>query len=95
MTNTYPFIYQATVAWYETSEQKTHHYRIAGLGFCDSYTDAIQQIEKREGDTLESIEHLEIIGEKNETIIEIPPRLVRPLIDYDPGDLEPYKKELT
>ena len=69
MANTYPFIYQATISWYEISEHKSHHYRIAGLGFCDSYTDAIQQIEKREGDTLESIEHLEIIGEKNETII--------------------------
>lgn len=94
MTNIYPFIYQATVAWYDNSEQKSHHYRIAGLGFCDSYTDAIQQIEEREGETLESIEHLEIIGEKGDTIIEISPRLVRSIIDFDPGDLEPYKKEL-
>lgn len=95
MEITYPFIYQATVAWYDNSERESHHYRIAGLGFCASYADAIQQIEAREGETLESIEHLEIIGEKNETIIEIPPSLVRAIIDYDPGDLEPYTKELT
>lgn len=94
MKNIYPFIYQATIAWYDNSEQKSHHYRIAGLGFCDSYTDAVQQIEEREGETLESIEHLEIIGEKGDTIIEISPRLVRPIIDFDPSDLEPYKKEL-
>lgn len=94
MKNIYPFIYQATVAWYDNSEQKSYHYRIAGLGFCDSYTDAVRQIEEREGETLETIEHLEIIGEKGDTIIEIPPRLVRPIIDFDPGDLEPYKKEL-
>lgn len=92
MKNKYPFIYQATVLWIEDNE--THHYRIAGLGFCEDYVDAVAQIEKREGENLESIEHLEIIGEKGDTIIEIPPNFVRPLIEHDPLKLTPYTKEV-
>ena len=69
--NHYPFVYQATVFWYEDGE--THHYRIAGVGFCDSYTDAVQQIEEREKEYLESIEYLELFDESSgDSIIEIP-----------------------
>ena len=88
----YPFIYQATVFWYDG---ESHHYRIAGLGFAKDFTDAMAQIEKHEGKELESIEHLEFIGEKDETLIEISPAMVRPILDRDPLELTPYTKELT
>ena len=81
----YPFVFQATVGWMEDAEYK--HYRIAGIGFCEDYTDAVRQIEAREGDCLDSIEHVEIIGERNDTIVEIDPDWVRPLIDTEPWDL--------
>lgn len=88
----YPFIYQATVFWYDG---ESHHYRIAGLGFAKDFTDAMAQIEKHEGKELESIEHLEFIGEKDETLIEISPAMVRPILNRDPLELTPYTKELT
>ena len=92
MKNKYPFIYQATVFWIEGDE--ACHYRIAGLGFCEDYVDAVAQIEKREGENLESIEHLEMIGQKGETLIEIPPNLVKLIIEHDPLKLTPYTKEV-
>ena len=88
----YPFIYQATICWYDG---ESHHYRIAGLGFAKDFTDAISQIEEREAENLESIEHLEFIGEKDDTLIEISPSMVRPILDRDPIKLTPYTKELT
>lgn len=95
MANHYPFVYQATVFWCEPDDDyKVHHYRIAGLGFCDSYTDAVAQIEAREGEYLESIEHLELIGERDETIIEISPTWVRPIIETPIEDyLEPINDD--
>lgn len=90
MENKFAFIYQATVCWAE--DGKTHHYRIAGLGFCEDFTDAIRQIEAREGDNLDSIEHLELLGEKGDSLIEIPSKCVRPIIENK--TLEPYTKEV-
>lgn len=89
--NHYPFVYQATVAWYDG---ESNHYRIAGVGFCESFTDAVRQLEEKEGETLQCIEHLEIIGEKDETLIDIHPNWVRSLCEDDLGDyLIPYTKE--
>ena len=93
MKDRYAFIYQATVSWYEEGESR--RYRIAGLGFCSDFADAVHQIEAKEGRDLESIEHLELLGEKNDTIIEIPPTIVRTIIDYDIYNLTPYTKEYT
>lgn len=83
--NHFPFVYQATVYWYEDGE--TSNYRIAGVGFCDSFTDAMRQIEEREGETLVSIEYLELIGERDETIIDIPPSWVKPLSETEVCDM--------
>lgn len=94
MTKHFPYIYQATVCWYEDGEAK--HYRVAGLGFCEDFTDAMHQIEAREGDNLESIEHLELIGERDETIIEIPVKAVKDILEHDPAiNIEKYTKEHT
>lgn len=82
----YPFVYQATVGWFEDEETPNIHfvkYRIAGVGFCKSFTDAASQIETREGENLVSIDHIELIGEEDETLIEIPSTWVRPLIETD------------
>lgn len=94
MKNQFAFVYQATVAWYDIDEGKSCHYRIAGLGFCTDFTDAVHQIEEKEGDTLESIEHLEFLGEKGDTLIEIPSAWVKRLIDRNPLELEKYTKEV-
>jgi hypothetical protein len=91
MKDRFAFIYQATVSWYEDGESR--RYRIAGLGFCSDFADAVHQIESKEGRDLESIEHLELLGEKNDTIIEIPPSIVKTIIDYDIYNLTPYTKE--
>lgn len=90
MENKFAFIYQATVCW--TEEGETRHYRIAGLGFCEDFTDAIRQIEASEGDALDSIEHLELLGEKGDSLIGIPSKCVRPIIEGEA--LEPYTKEV-
>ena len=88
----YPFVYQATIAWYE--DGKSSHYRVAGVGFCSSFADATRQIEEREGENLESIEHLEMIGDRDETLIQIHPGWVRPLIDTESWDfMLPYTPE--
>ena len=92
MENKIAFIYQATVCWYDEDDRKNHHYRIAGLGFCENFTDAIRQIEDYEGDNLESIEHLELLGEKGDSLIQIPSKCVRPIIENEA--LEPYTKEV-
>ena len=92
MKNQFAFVYQATICWYEDGE--SHHYRIAGLGFCTDFTDAVRQLEEKEGDTLESIEHIELLGEKGDTLIDIPSKFVRPLIERDMNELEPYTKEV-
>lgn len=84
------FVYQATVAWYDG---ESHHYRIAGLGFAEDFTDAVRQIEAREGETLETIEHIEFVTEKGEPLIEIPSKFVKPLCERDLCELEPYVKE--
>ena len=94
MKNQFAFVYQATVAWYDADEGKSRHYRIAGLGFCTDFTDAVRQIEEKEGDTLESIEHLELLGDNGDTLIEIPSPWVKRLIDRDPLELEKYTKEV-
>ena len=83
--NHFPFVYQATVFWYE--DDKSSNYRIAGLGFCEDFTDAMRQIEEREGDALVSIEYLELIGERDETIIDIPPAWVKPISETEVCDM--------
>lgn len=94
MKNQFAFVYQATVAWYDADEGKSCHYRIAGLGFCEDFTDAVRQIEEKEGNILESIEHIELLGEKGDTLIDIPSKFVRPLIERNMNELEPYTKEV-
>ena len=94
MKNQFAFVYQATITWYDIDDGESRHYRIAGLGFCTDFTDAVRQIEEKEGDTLESIEHLELLGEKGDTIIEIPSAWVKRIIDRDPLELEKYTKEV-
>ena len=83
----FPFVYQATLCWWDEETHSNKHYRIAGLGFCSSYTDAVAQIEKREGKDLESIEHVEIIGERDETIIEISPDWVPSFLHTTPESM--------
>lgn len=79
----YPFVYQAIISWYSEEIRSNKMYRIAGVGFCESLADAASQIEKYEGENLLCIEHLEIIGDPDENLIEIPPRLVETLIHTD------------
>ena len=94
MKTYFPFVYQATVIWTESEPDfKLHHYRIAGVGFCKDFADAMKQIEKREGDTLESIEYLELFEETNTKILDIPTSWVKPLVITDPIKyLEPIKE---
>lgn len=83
----YPFLYQATLCWYDEDTQSNKHYRIAGLGFCTGFADAVSQLEKREGNYLETIEHIELIGERNESIIEIHPDWVYSFLHTDPCNM--------
>lgn len=83
--NHYPFVYQATVFWMDDNEP--HNYRIAGVGFCEDFTDAMRQIEESEKDTLVSIEYLELIGDRDDNIIEIPPAWVKSLSQTEPWDM--------
>lgn len=83
----YPFLFQATLCWYDEDIQSNKYYRIAGLGFCTGFADAVSQIEKREGNDLESIEHIELIGERDESIIEIHPDWVYSFLHTDPCNM--------
>ena len=78
--NHYPFVYQIIVCYYDADKGQNLRHRCAGVGFADSYTDAVKQIEDSEGDDLECIEHVEMIGDRDQTLIEIDPKWVPDLI---------------
>ena len=94
MKKNYPFVYKATLIWNDgPPDFEVHHYRTAGVGFCEDFTDAMRQIESRESDALESIEHLELLEECNEKIIEVPSAWIKALITTDSFDyLKPIEE---
>lgn len=59
----FPFIFEATLFDYDNMDKESHTYKVAGVGSCKSYTDAMNQIETRYKDELVSIEKLQDIGE--------------------------------
>lgn len=76
----FPFVYQILVCSYDCDKGQTLRHRCAGVGFAENYTDALRQIEEKEGDDLECIEHLELIGDGDQNIIDIDPKWVPALI---------------
>ena len=86
----FPFIFEATTYCYDPDEHRGHTYKVAGVGSCTNFTDAVSQIEKEYGEDLASIERLESIGEyKNtdKTIIAIKKEWVKEFITNDFLDL--------
>ena len=69
----FPFIFEATLFYYDYEDGKGHTYKVAGVGSCNSLTDAMKQIENRYGTELVSIEKLESIGEEENFIQTIVP----------------------
>jgi len=83
MKTHYPFVAQYTVAVFDEEEKVMRHYHHSCLGFCESFTDAVAQIEETEGfGELESINHLEIFDEESH-LIEIDPNWVDEIIKRD------------
>ena len=78
--NHYPFCYQILVSYYDADEGRNLRHRCAGVGFADSYIDAVAQIEEQEGEDLECIEHIEFIGERDQKLINIDPAWIPDLI---------------
>lgn len=62
----YPFAY--TVQGYNFDEG--HYYLENGVGICESFTDAVDILEKHYGNELSVIKHLELYGDS--TVITLP-----------------------
>ena len=87
----FPFIFEATISYYDDQFRVYHTYKIAGVGSCKSYTDAMNQIETRYKDELVSIEKLQGIGEWESTeqsIIPIKREWVPAFLHEDAFDWE-------
>lgn len=69
----FPFVFEATLFYYDYDDGKGHTYKVAGVGSCTSFTDAMKQIENTYGTELVSIERLESIGEEENSIQVIIP----------------------
>ncbi len=83
MKHRYPFVAQYTVAVFDEEEGVMRHYHHSCIGFCDSFADAVAQIELTEGfRELESINHLEIFDTES-SLIEIDPNWVDDFIKRD------------
>lgn len=84
----FPFVFEATLFYYDYEDGKGHTYKVAGVGSCTSFTDAMKQIENRY-ETLISIEKLEGIGEEEnftQTIVPIKREWIPALIKEDAFD---------
>ena len=82
----FPFVFEATLFYYDYEDGKGHTYKVAGVGSCTSFTNAMKQIENKYGTELVSIEKLESIGEKEnfiQTIIPIKQEWVPAFIKED------------
>ena len=82
----FPFIYEATLFWYDNEKKIEHTSKVAGVGSCTSFTNAMEQIENNYGEELISIERLESIGEYEstpQTIIPIKREWVQSFIKED------------
>lgn len=67
----FPFIFEATLFDYD--DGKCHTYKVAGVGSCTSFTDAVMQIENKYKTELVSIEKLNSIGEEEDSLQTIIP----------------------
>lgn len=86
MITSFPFIFEATIFWYDDIERKGHTEKVAGVGSCTDFTDAMKQIEQKYRNELVSIERLESIGEQEsskKTIIPIKREWVSSFIEED------------
>lgn len=82
----FPFVFEATIFWYDDIERVAHTEKVAGVGSCTDFTNAMKQIEQRYKDELVSIERLESIGEQElfkQTIIPIKREWVSSFIEED------------
>ena len=82
----FPFIYEVTLSWYDNEKRIGHILKVAGVGSCTNYTNAMKQIEDKYGDELASIERLESIGEYEstpQTVIPIKREWVQSFIKED------------
>jgi len=96
MITSFPFIFEATIFWYDDIERKGHTEKVAGVGSCTDFTNAMKQIEQRYKNELVSIERLESIGEQEpfkQTIIPIKREWVSSFVEEDCFDwVEEIKK---
>ena len=91
----FPFIFEATLFYYDDMNKESHIYKVAGVGSCKNYTDAMNQIETRYKDELVSIEKLQSIGEWESTeqsIIPIKREWVTAFLNEDAFD---WTEEVT
>ena len=80
----YPFRFEYEIC---SEEDNFKIYRLCGLGLCESYTDAVEQIEKTEKDSLIKITCIELFEQDN--LIYLPKKVIEnysqkncPAIDY-------------
>ena len=82
----FPFLFEVTIFWYDNDEKKGHTEKYAGVGSCNSFTDAMRQIEQKYGEEIVSIDNLTSIGEceyTEQTIIPIKKEWVSNFINED------------
>ena len=82
----FPFLFEVTIFWYDDGEKKGHTEKHAGVGSCNSFTDAMRQIEQKYGEEIVSIDNLTSIGEyenTEQTIIPIKKEWVSNFINED------------
>ena len=85
----FPFVFEATLFDYDYDDRKGYTYKVAGVGSCTSFTDAMMQIENKYKTELVSIEKLESIGEEEnslQTVIPIKRKWVSSFLKEDSFD---------
>lgn len=63
----FPFLFEVTTCWYDDEEKQCYTEKHAGVGSCNSFTDAMRQIEQKYGEEIVSIDNLTSIGEYEDT----------------------------
>lgn len=91
----FPFVFKATLFYYDHDDEKGHTYEVAGVGSCTSFTDAMKQIENKYGTELVSIEKLESIGEEENSVEIIIPIKQEWIPMFIKEDAFSWQKEIT
>ena len=84
----YPFSFK--VLCYNSADKR--HYIQCGMGICTNYAKATEILEKRYGNELLAIKHIELY--EDDTVIIMKPKVLEDVVEYYCGN-ESYEEEIT